>query len=64
MPEMFLRTALTESRIDKLEEAVRKLHDELVARGMITRDPTPLSSSHVRARAGWIRDRVRFGRTR
>jgi putative ABC transport system permease protein len=37
---------------------------ELVARGMITRDPTPLSSSHVRARAGWIRDRVRFGRTR
>lgn len=23
-----------------------------------------LSSCHVRARAGWIRDRVRFGRTR
>ncbi len=38
---------------------------ELVARGMITRDPTPLSSSHVvSARAGWVRDRVRFGRTR
>jgi hypothetical protein len=38
---------------------------ELVARGMITRDPRPLSSSQVvRASAGWVRDLVRFGRTR
>jgi putative ABC transport system permease protein len=37
---------------------------ELVARGMIARDPTPLRSGHVRAGAGWVRDRVRFGRTR
>ena len=38
---------------------------ELVARGMVRRDPTPLSSSPVvRARAGWVRDRVRFWRTR